>query len=277
MIIGNAISVCDLRKKISGGGNDPDAQLFITATGISGTNATATNQLVLDLKAGGVWNKGKAFYPMVGGTATTCKFNLKDPRDLDAAYRLTFFGGGTFSANGYQPGGVNGYADTFFTPAVNGTLNSSHVSFYSRTNSDTANLDIGANNLLGGPSGATMLYARSTNINYGVIDLYPATAGDYIQAANTDSRGFYSLSRTASNLSKSYKNGNVLSTKTNTGNRTTKSIVLCALNKDSPNQIIGFSNRECAFASIGDGLTDAESLAFYNAVQLFNTTLGRQV
>jgi hypothetical protein len=38
-----------------------------------------------------------------------------------------------------------------------------------------------------------------------------------------------------------------------------------------------FSNRELAFASIGDGLTDAEALAFYNAVQTFNTTLGRQV
>ena len=278
MILGKAISPFALRKKgSSGGGTDADAQLFITATGISGTNATATNQLVLDLKAGGVWNKGKAFYPMVGGTATTCKFNLKDARDLDAAYRLTFTGGFTFSATGVLPNGVNAFATTFYTPSVNGILNSSHVSFYSRTNTDTANLDMGAANLLGGASGATMLYTRSANINYGVIDLYPATAGDYIQAANTDSRGFYSLSRTASNLSKSYKNGNVLSSKTNTGNRSTKSIVLCALNKDSPDQVIGFSNRECAFASIGDGLTDAEALAFYNAVQTFNTTLGRQV
>ena len=38
-----------------------------------------------------------------------------------------------------------------------------------------------------------------------------------------------------------------------------------------------YSTNECAFASIGDGLTDAEALAFYNAVQNFNTTLGRQV
>ena len=262
---------------IYGVGYDPDAQAFITATGISGTNATATNQLVIDLKAANIWTKMKAIYPMVGATATTCKFNLKNPVDSNAAFRLTFFGGGTFSANGYLPNGTNAYADTFYTPSVNSTLNSSHVSFYSRTNTDAVSIDIGANNLLGGTSGATMLYTRSTNINYGVIDLYPAIAGDYIQAGNTDSRGFYSLSRTASNLSKSYKNGNVLSSKTNTGNRSTKSIVLSALNKDSPDQITSFSNRECAFASIGDGLTDAEALAFYNAVQTFNTTLARQV
>jgi hypothetical protein len=279
MIIGKAISPFALRKKNGGGGggNDPDAQAFITATGISGTNATATNQLVLDLKSANIWTKMKAVYPFVGNTSASQKFNLKDARDLDAAYRLTFFGGGTFSANGYQPNGTNAYANTFYTPSVNGTLNSSHISFYSRTNTDTANLDMGANNLLGAASGATMLYARSTNINYGVIDLYPTTAGDYIQAANTDSRGFYSLSRTASNLSKSYKNGNVLSSKTNTGNRSTKSIVLCALNKDSPDQVIGFSNRECAFASIGDGLTDAEALALYNAVNAFQVSLARNV
>jgi hypothetical protein len=278
MIIGKAISPFALRKKNGGGGGtDADAQAFITATGISGINATATNKLVIDLKAANIWTKMKAIYPFVGNTSASQKYNLKDPRDLNIAFRLTFTGGFTFSSTGALPNGVNAYASTFYTPSVNGTLNSSHVSFYSRTNTDTANLDMGAANLLGGASGATMLYTRSTNVNYGVIDLYPTTAGDYIQAANTDSRGFYSLSRTASNLSKSYKNGNVLSSKTNTGNRSTKSIVLCALNKDSPDQVTSFSNRECAFASIGDGLTDAEVTSLYNAVQLFNTTLGRQV
>lgn len=256
--------------------NETNAFLFSTQI-TDNTIQTATNTLVSDLKTANIFTKMKAIYPMVGGTATTHKFNLVNAQDTNEAFRLSFVGGWTHSANGALPNGTNAYADTFFIPSVNGTLNSSHVSFYSRTNSDTANLDMGANNLLGGSSGATMLYTRSANINYGVIDLYPATAGDYIQAANTDSRGFYSLSRTASNLSKSYKNGNVLSTKTNTGNRTTKSIVLCALNKDNPNQIIGFSNRECAFASIGDGLTDAEALAYYNAVNAFQVSLARNV
>jgi hypothetical protein len=38
-----------------------------------------------------------------------------------------------------------------------------------------------------------------------------------------------------------------------------------------------FTNRETAFASIGDGLTDAEAASFYTAVQKYQTTLGRQV
>ena len=69
-------------------GIDTDAQAFITATGITdNTQKNSINQLVLDLKSYGVWSKIKAIYPFVGGTATTHKFNLKDPRDLDAAYR----------------------------------------------------------------------------------------------------------------------------------------------------------------------------------------------
>ena len=38
-----------------------------------------------------------------------------------------------------------------------------------------------------------------------------------------------------------------------------------------------FADRQSAFVSIGDGLTDSEAAAFYNAVQAFQTTLGRQV
>jgi hypothetical protein len=270
MIIGKAISPFAIKRRNGGGGGtDADAQAFITASGISGTEATATNQLVIDLKAANIWTKMKAVYPMVGGSATSCKWNLKNPVDSNAAYRLVFSGGGTFSANGYQPNGVNAFADTFFTPATNGLLNSSHISFYSRTNSDGVFTDFAGANLA--PNGATLLYIKSSNILYGTIDLYASTIPEYLQGTNTDSRGFYSLSRTASNLSKAYKNGSILATQTNSGNRTFSKLLI------SSNNSTQFSNRECAFASIGDGLTDAEALAFYNAVQTFNTTLARQV
>ena len=38
-----------------------------------------------------------------------------------------------------------------------------------------------------------------------------------------------------------------------------------------------FTNNECAFASIGDGLTDAENLNYYNSIQQFQTSLSRNV
>ena len=275
MIIGKAISPFALRKKNGGGGNDPDAQAFITASGISGTNATAINQLVIDLKAGGVWTKGKAFYPMVGGTATTCKFNLKDPRDLDAAYRLAFIGGGTFSNNGYLPNGVNAYADTFLAPSTAPlTNNSTHVSIYSRTNSMSIATDIGS--VTG--SGLININTRYNDGNL-FADQYNFST-NRITIANANSQGFYISTRTSSTVFKLFKNNAQFgSTVTNvsTPNITlvTSKIYISALNNNGV--AVNFSNRQLAFASIGDGLTDAEALALYNAVQNFNTTLARQV
>ena len=99
--------------------NDTDAQAFITAASITdGTQQSAVNQLVLDLKSANVWTKIKAAYPMVGGTATSCKWNLKNPVDSNAAFRLVFNGGGTFSANGYLPNGTNAFA----IPNINAVL-----------------------------------------------------------------------------------------------------------------------------------------------------------
>ena len=94
--------------------NDPDAQAFINAAGITGTTQqSAINTLVVSLKANNIWTKFDAIYPMVGGTATTHKFNLKNPADTNAAYRLSFVGGWTHSSTGALPNGTNAYADTF--------------------------------------------------------------------------------------------------------------------------------------------------------------------
>ena len=116
------------------GGFDPDASAFITAAGITDqTQKTAINQLVIDLKSGGLWNKMKAIYPFVGGTASAHKFNLKDPRDLDAAFRLSFNGGWTHSATGALPNGANATANTYAKPSDIATQDSIHLSYYSRT------------------------------------------------------------------------------------------------------------------------------------------------
>ena len=274
MIIGKAISPFALRKKINGiVPTDPDAQLFITATGITGTNATATNKLVIDLKAANIWTKMKAVYPMVGGTSTTCKFNLKDPRDLEIAYRLAFGGGGTFSANGYLPNGVNSFANTYLYPQINLTNNNNHISFYSRTDANGLYADMGA-----AESSSTSqlgLYGRYLGNSLADSGTFSQSR---ITAATGNSLGFYTSTRTANNVFKLFKNGTSIGTNTTTN--TVASLpnqVFTIGGYNEAGNVIQVSIRQCAFASIGDGLTDAEALAFYNAVQLFNTTLGRQV
>ena len=92
---------------------DADAQAFITATAITNsTIITAINNLVVSLKSDGLWNKIYFLYPMVGGTATTHSYNLRNI----LSYQLTFNGTWTHSSNGALPNGSTGYADTLFTP-----------------------------------------------------------------------------------------------------------------------------------------------------------------
>jgi hypothetical protein len=70
-----------------------EAKAFIQAAGLIDENQMkAVGTLVFDLKNYNLWDKMKAIYPFIGGTANTHKFNLKDPRDINAAYRLAFTG-----------------------------------------------------------------------------------------------------------------------------------------------------------------------------------------
>jgi len=269
MIIGKAISPFALRKKINGdGGNDPDAQLFITATGISGTNATATNQLVLDLKSANIWTKMKAVYPFVGGTASSQKYNLKDARDLDAAYRLTFFGGGTFSSSGYQSNGTNAYVDTFLAPNIM-ALNSIHGSVYLQQDNAANGAAFGSEVASTFANGFYLFPKQTTPFNCSVR-INDNTSQNTIMG---NIKGLNLITRTASNVKKYKLNTtNIFSVTTVSSAAHTESIHIAKTRNNS-----GYYSNLYSFASFGDGLTDAEALALYNAVQLFNTTLGRQV
>ncbi len=243
---------------------DADAQAFITAAGITDTTQkSAINTLVVNLKAYGIWTKMKAIYPMVGGTATTHKFNLKDPRDLDAAFRLVFNGGWVHSSTGAKPNGTNGYADTYYVPSVNLTdINSNHISYYSRTNA-TGGIEMG-----GGPIPLVDLVIKGGESMWNMASFayYPP---------QTDSRNFLINTRTGANLFKFIKNGSVITTSTSAAGTTKPNVSYYLGKRNYPGG--PWSTKECAFSSIGDGLTDAEATNFYTAVQAFQTTLGRSI
>jgi hypothetical protein len=247
---------------------DVNAQAFINASGVTDiTTIYAVNDLVISMKADGTWTKMKAIYPFVGGTATTHKFNLKDPRDLDDAFRLTFFGGWTHSSNGVLPNGTNAYADTFLTPSTSLTLNSTHISIYSRVNIANAGSDIGSSNI----NFANGLYISprfTDNRSYTRIN------GGSIEYSGANSLGYFVGTRTSSTLSKLFLN-NTLKTSGGLSNGLNDfSLNIGALNNAG---VRTFSNRQLAFSTIGDGLTDTEASNLYTRVQAFQTTLNRQV
>ena len=126
--------------------------LFDAAQITSSTVKDAVNTLILAAKSNGWWNSCRAIYGFAGdgflqSYESQYKYNWKDARDLDAAFRLTFSGGITHSSTGSLPNGTDGEANTHLVPATALTSGSNHLSFYSRTNTDGDSLmnDMGAN------------------------------------------------------------------------------------------------------------------------------------
>jgi len=248
---------------------DPDAQAFIDATGISGTDATAINTLVVDLKANSLYTKFNAIYPMIGGTSTTCKFNLINPADTNAAFRLTFVNTWTFSTDGMNGNGSSAFANTHLQPASSLSLNNSSISLYIRNNPATANnVDMGI-----GRSPNSIFIAPAFN---GTTGNFYAVNDAEVNAGTSPSPlpGFYQVSRIVSTQIKQYRNGSVFNTNNvNSGGLAAFDMYIGAYN--APN--IFASDRQFAFASIGEGMSDSEASTFYTIVQAYQTTLGRQV
>jgi hypothetical protein len=247
---------------------DPDWLAYynrvIAAGGsLSTTEQNATKTLVADLKSAGIWSAMKAIYPMVGASAAACAQNLKS-----SSFTGTFTSGWTFASTGVTPNGTSAYMDTNFITNANLSLNSAHLSYYSRTNTTSGNkFDFG-----------------SSQTNAEIFVCYKAYGSQYVAINNqgsaynslADTLNLLHINRIASNQVKIFKNGSLHQTLSMTSNTVNNiSNYLGCLNFNGVG--IEFTNRQCAFASIGDGLTDTQASNFYTAVQAFQTTLSRQV
>ena len=248
------------------GGCDADAVAFLAAAGI--TDATITSAictLVTSMKANGTWTKCNAIYPMVGGTATTHKFNLKNPLDTNAAFRLNFVGGWTHSSNGALPNGTNAYANTFLNPLITLNFTSNSFGIYSRTNNVTGSRVYGA------LSGVILLHNNLTAGNFGsggVASLISYTANP--------STSLLIGTRTTSTLFTAYRAGVLLGTNTVLVSILPNvSFYLGARNGNNVAEF--FSNHQLAFAFLGSGLNSTEAAALYTSIQAMQTTLSRQV
>ncbi len=247
---------------------DPDAQAFLTATGITdATIDSAVNQLCLDLKSAGIYSKMIAIYPMVGGTANTHKYNLVNPQDTDAAFRLTYGSNVTHSSEGLKPGGSNNQsAFTRINIKNNLSRNDVYCGVYIGTNVIEDRLDFGAIS-----SGNGIQCGTRVNSGNFSTKLYDNT-NDLI--AVTDARGFSQMTRNSSS-------GYTMQKDTTRATNSTTSI-------SPPNEWIALggigtnitstaavSTKFISYAAFGSGLTNTELDDYYTAVQAFQTTLGR--
>lgn len=246
---------------------DTDAQRFIDSTGMTdATQKTAIRQLVADLKTASLWTKYKAIYPFIGGSSAKHAFNLVNP----ALYKLTFVGSATHDAGGVLWDGTTGYANTGLACNAN-TINNTHLSYYSTTESTTLSIEIG-----GRASTATSFVLGVRSSGSLRSDAYNTTTGS-LTIAQTTSIGFFVGTRTSSTAHTSYRNGvqRTTTASTNTGTLSAANIYIGCFNSNGT--AASFSNKKCAFASVGEGLTGAQVTTFYNIVQTYQTTLSRNI
>jgi hypothetical protein len=167
------------------------------------------------------------------------------------------------------PNGTSAYADTFLIPSTSLSLNSSHVSFYSRTNiQNTAPILSDQSG-----TGTSLLnifprYGAANDVYFRVNSSGTASAG-----TNSDSTGLFIANRISSSETRNKRNTTSFIQSSTSGSLSTSTLWLSRQGISSP----AYDTRQCAFASIGDGLTDTEAANFYTAVQTYQTTLSRNV
>lgn len=249
----------------SGASIDPDAAAFLLATGITDpTISAAINTLVVSAKANNWWTRCSAIYPYVGGTGTTCKYNLKDPRDLDAAFRITFGGGETFAANGWTGNGSTAYGETHLDASTL-TLNDTHISVWSGTNSAVDLADIGCMDF---PNQDLQIFIKGSG---GAMSADQYAFAERLGPAVADSSGWFLSSRTSSSLFRVSRNGvSLASNTTTTGTLPARTIWLGAINSN----VGAFPNtRQYRFHTIGLGISISLAATMFTDINTFQTAV----
>lgn len=243
-------------------------------TGITSTVSAATRTLFTSLVSNGLYDKMKAFYPLLGGVSASAKFNAKNPLDTNAAFRLTFNGGWTFNASGATGNNSNTYARTYISGSTLNTRFSQHMSVYvtkATNSSDCVEM--------GGADTASNTYTeilvdliafggnfRGYNIN--------STGNGVDSTSHSAMTGYFVSSRESDTKSYLYKNGSLnYSSTTVTNGTVSRELVIGARNDNgTPAQ---FTDRPIGFVTLGNGLTPSEIQTLSTIVNTWATSVGR--
>ena len=125
-------------KGVSDGGTDADAVAYINKLNETVTLSVLEEETITTLitgyKSAGLWNKRTAIYMPLWADATANSYNIKDPRDLDEAFRLTWIQPTTpwiHQSTGALPNGIDTEADSYVNPSTHLSLGSASLGYYS--------------------------------------------------------------------------------------------------------------------------------------------------
>ena len=259
------------------GGNKIDTSAlgkFVKAAGITDEGLKVNlDSLITRAKNHGWWGLCKAIYPFAGGTQTSCQYNLKDPRDLDSAFRISFIGNSwTFTSVSVNPGDSS-YGNTHFIPSTQiSDPNSCHLSAYSMDDNagGSDNADIGAYD-----------YNTATGFYLSTRTAWPDSSGKPLaqissytmQGTQVNGAGYFLMTRTSSSTASFYRNSSVMQTDSaaTPGNLPNLDLFLCNQNYPYGGEPynIGFSQRGLSFVTIGSGIDNATAMLMYSDISAF--------
>lgn len=219
------------------------------------------DDMIVRLKDEALWTKMFAIYPYKGGTAATVKYNLKDPRDLNVAYRQTIYNAPTIDAEGVQWNGVNQYADTYYQPTAAGNK---HLSYYCLTASSNNLRDIGAS---AGGNNQFYLGLRPNQLDMLIAMASSVTVGDFLKGATGTGYGIGTHTGTSV---RGYWNGLPIAAKTKTAGSYPSiphNVYIGAINLSGSPSL--YTNAKVGFVTIGEELSDAQAAVLDEIVYEF--------
>jgi len=265
---------------------DSNASNYLDVVNITDTNTrNAINNFAVNLKNYGIWGKMSGIYPFIGNSADINKINLKDPRDLDSSFRLSFQGAGTIhtSQSGVRFAGTNDYANVFFNPNTNLTGYPVHLSFLSLNDEQVSSIDVGCT-VTDGTNPRLSVSAEYFSPNEAYFDSYsyvngrttissPNSKAFYTASRITPSSGFMMLFNSSTTPTSSARN----ITDITSSSKPNYDIYLGAVNQGGTPIYTNFVPRTFGFFSVGDGLTSGECVNLYSAVKQLQYDLNRNL
>lgn len=222
------------------------------------------------------------YYPMIGGTATSTKFNLCNPLDTNAAHRINWFGGMTFDGGGAIPNGTNAYGLTYFyggTTDGNLDFNKDYtIGFYD----NDANTTTGYEYFLGRLQG-NMNVVMANNLSIGKLynqDIADPVVRNILSPSSgslADARGSNLAVRNGLSSFKTYNRGVNVYADTDTVSTNNVSDIFLLFSRNNNGSIDSLSKRRAASIVIASAFSDAQAIAFSTAEQDFQTALHREV
>lgn len=261
----------------SGVSNDVDAQLFIDAmTSAPDTDRQVIiNQFFLDIKGIGDHGADDIFAQMDFAYLFAAHDEQASLLDVKRLFDATAVNAPVFEVDrGFTGNASNHAVDSTYIPSsdgVNFTQDDCSMGAYSRTNRSGSEVMMGAST--DASNNLTKFNPRSgaDAVNYSVNQ-----AGSENTGAVTNSEGLLVIERTASNVTRAYKNGTELDVSADVSQGLpTVEVYVLALHQDT--SILQEWLGQCAFAFAGAALTATEHSNLFDAVETYMDAIGAGV